>query len=178
MKGESTAGMAGRRPATLEEMRAVAHPLRLQILRLCLDQAMTNQQLAERLAKDPATVLHHVRTLVTTGFLAVEPVRHGDSGALEKPYRATGKSWTLDVGDRGDEYEAVALAALDAFRAELLEAGPHSTRSWARLGLTLNEQSLKELTERLSNVLQDFVDRGRDENGEPYGVYWVVHRRV
>ena len=62
-----------RRPATEAEAKALASPLRLRILRLCLDQALTNKQLAGRLGRDPGTVLHHVRTLVATGFLA-EPV--------------------------------------------------------------------------------------------------------
>ena len=39
---------ADRRPATPAEAKALASPLRLRILRLCLDQALTNKQLAER----------------------------------------------------------------------------------------------------------------------------------
>jgi DNA-binding transcriptional ArsR family regulator len=92
-----------RRPATAAEAKALAHPLRMRILRLCLDQALTNKQLAEWLGKDPGTVLHHVRTLVRTGFLVAEEVRQGEKGALEKPYRSTGKSWTLSVGDTAAE---------------------------------------------------------------------------
>ncbi|HLH47577.1 MAG TPA: hypothetical protein VKV25_10475, partial [Acidimicrobiales bacterium] len=44
-----------RRAATLEEARALANPLRLRILRLCLDQARTNAELAALLALQPAT---------------------------------------------------------------------------------------------------------------------------
>ena len=36
-------GPAAARP----EAKALAHPLRMRILRLCLDQALTNKQLAE-----------------------------------------------------------------------------------------------------------------------------------
>ena len=46
-------GPVVRRPATAAEAKALAHPLRIRILRLCLDQALTNKQLAERLGKDP-----------------------------------------------------------------------------------------------------------------------------
>src|SRR5919201_57526 len=60
----------GRRGATAEEAKAMGHPMRLRILRLCLDQELTNKQLAERLGKDPGTLLHHVRILVNAGFLA------------------------------------------------------------------------------------------------------------
>src|SRR5919106_5422794 len=111
-----------RRTATPEEARALAHPLRLRILRLCRDQAFTNKQLAERLGRDPGTVLHHVRTLVATGFLAADEVRQGDKGALEKPYRSTGKSWTLSLDESSVPPGVDAQAMLDAFQAELAEA--------------------------------------------------------
>ncbi len=80
-----------RREATPAEFKAMAHPLRLRILRLCLHDALTNKEIADRLGQDPATTLHHVRTLCATGFLSAEPPRTGKRGALEKPYRATRK---------------------------------------------------------------------------------------
>src|SRR6266542_3000990 len=51
-------------------------------MRLCLDQELTNKQLAERLGKDPGTLLHHVRILVKAGFLAPGESRNGAHGAL------------------------------------------------------------------------------------------------
>ena len=63
------------RDATPQEMRTLGHPLRLRILRLTLDQPMTNKELARRLGRDPGTVLHHVKRLVAGGFLAADPVR-------------------------------------------------------------------------------------------------------
>ena len=63
-----------RREATVREAKAMAHPLRLRILRLCLHQELTNKQLAERLGRDPGTVLYHVRHL--TGIY--EAVHLGD----------------------------------------------------------------------------------------------------
>ena len=55
-----------RRPATDAEARALASGLRLRILRLTLDEALTNKEIAERVGRNPASVLHHVRTLVDT----------------------------------------------------------------------------------------------------------------
>ena len=57
-----------RRPATDAEARALASGVRLRILRLCWDEPRTNKEIAARLDRNPATVLHHVRTLVDTGF--------------------------------------------------------------------------------------------------------------
>jgi DNA-binding transcriptional ArsR family regulator len=168
-----------RRAATPEEAKALANPLRLRILRLCLHQALTNKQLAGHLGKDPGTILHHVRTLVATGFLAAEQVRQGEHGAFEKPYRSTGKSWTLDVtdSDAGAWSPLVDQAALEAFQAELEEAGPNAMESNVRLGLTLNETSLKELRDRLHALAEDFAERPPDPDGKPYGLYFAIHRR-
>src|SRR4051812_16086908 len=110
----------GKREATPDEARALANPLRLRILRLCLDEALTNKQLSDALGKDPGSTLHHVRMLVDTGFLEVAEVRQGAKGALEKPYRATGKSWHVSVTDRSHQEEA-NLAVIDAFRDEVAE---------------------------------------------------------
>ena len=177
VKPKGLHGPVVRRPATAEEAKALAHPLRMRILRLCLDQALTNKQLAEWLGKDPGTVLHHVRRLVDTGFLVAEEVRQGDKGALEKPYRATGKSWTLSL-DADLEVETTASQAmLDAFLAELAEAGPGAASGFNRLALTLNKTSREELESRVLAVLDEFVTRPADPDGEPYGLLFAMHRR-
>ncbi len=166
-----------RRPATLEEARALAHPLRVRILRLCLDEELTNKQIADRLGKDPATVIHHVRTLVSTGFLAAGAVRAGASGALEKPYRATGKSWTLDIGEL-DEEVGEGVAMVEAFRDELLESGAQSVEALSRFSVTLTEPSLEELVSRLKGIAEEYGNRPPEEGGKPYGVLLGVHMRA
>jgi DNA-binding transcriptional ArsR family regulator len=164
-----------RRLATPEEAKALANPLRLRILRLCLGEALTNKQLAERLGKDPGTVLHHVRTLVATGFLTPEEVRQGEKGALEKPYRATGKSWNLSL-DADPATEVTATQAmLEAFLAELAEAGPGAARGFKRLALTLNQASLEEFETRLQALFDEFAARPPDPDGEPYGLLFGMH---
>jgi predicted ArsR family transcriptional regulator len=163
-----------RRPATPAEARALAHPLRLRILRHCWDEELTNKQLADRLGADPGTVIHHVRTLVATGFLVPGAVRTGPRGALEKPYRATGKSWTLNVG----EVENASLALVDAFRAELAEAGDGAVEALSRFALTLDDEARDDFVRRLSSLVEEFVHREPDEGGRPYGVLIAVHRRA
>jgi DNA-binding transcriptional ArsR family regulator len=170
-------GPVVRRAPTAAEAKALAHPLRMRILRLCLDQALTNKQLAEWLGKDPGTVLHHVRTLVKTGFLVPDEVRQGPKGALEKPYRATGKSWTLSLEESSVPAGVDAQAMLEAFQAELDEAGPGAAAGFNRLALTLNEASRKELESRVLAILDEFVTRPGDPDGEPYGLLFAMHRR-
>jgi DNA-binding transcriptional ArsR family regulator len=165
----------GKREATPDEARALANPLRLRILRLCLDEALTNKEIATRLGRDPGSTLHHVRMLVDGGFLAAEDVRHGASGALEKPYRATGKSWEMHVSDPETAAET-HLAMVDAFRAELAEAGPDGVVILSRFANVLDETSRTELVARLEAVVEEFALR-HDPDGTPFAFFFGGHTR-
>ena len=156
----------------------MAHPLRLRILRLCLHDSLTNKEIADRLEKDPATVLHHVRVLVDNGFLEAETPRTGARGALEKPYRATGRSWSLSV-DRfpADQQLTQAVVMVDALRAEMIEAGPERTRQGARLGLRLSDEAAAELAGRLETLVQEYAARPDDPTGRRYGLFTWFHER-
>lgn len=153
----------------------MAHPLRLRILRLCLHEALTNREIADRLDRDPASTLHHVRTLVRTGFLAADPVRTGARGALEKPYRATGKSWVLSLS-RSDDRLATAVAMLDAARDEALAAGPDSLLTDARLGLRLSEAAIAELTDRITALVAEYAALPPDPDGTRVGFTVMLNR--
>jgi DNA-binding CsgD family transcriptional regulator len=162
-----------RRPATEPEARALASAVRLRILRLCLGEALTNKEIAQRLGRDPASVLHHVRRLVDTGFLAPLPERRGTRGAKEIPYRATGKSWTVQVGDGGPARTQQAM--LQAFLAELADAGGELVDS-ARLGLRLRPADRDELSRRLVEVLDEFRARPDDPDGQWWSFFYAIHR--
>lgn len=166
------------RDATVEELKALAHPLRWRVLRLCWDRALTNKELSDRLDVAPATVLRHVRALVKAGFLAADPVRSGARGALERPYRATGRTWRLGLVDVAGEglAQRVDLAMLAAHRAEVLEAGPDANRETARGVLRLGAASQAELNTRLLELVTEFA--GRDEpDGEPLSYLWSLVAR-
>lgn len=160
-----------RRPATRAEARALAHPLRLRILRLCLDEARTNRELADHLREAPATVLYHVRTLVRTGFLAPEAERRGRRNAREIPYRATGKSWLLsfepDIGGH--------VAMLDAVRAELVEAGADAVLELTRMRRRLRPEQIAVFEERLVALVAE-IDAADDPDGEPVSFLLLAHR--
>lgn len=162
-------------PATPAEFKAMAHPLRLRILRMCLHDGLTNKQIADRLELDPASVLHHVRTLTRTGFLEAEPVRTGKRGALEKPYRATPKSWTLSF-PRPDDLLAAVIASIDAARDEVIAAGPDGFITNTRLGLRLSDYEIEELRMRLVALGQEFADRPATPDGTRVGLLTMLHR--
>ncbi|MEU4745005.1 helix-turn-helix domain-containing protein [Actinosynnema sp. NPDC023658] len=166
------------RDATVEELKALAHPLRWRILRLCFDRALTNKELSDRLGVAPATVLRHVRALVKTDFLTAEPVRSGTRGALERPYRSTGRTWQLGLVDAEGEglAQRVDLALLAAHRAEVLEAGPDAGRETFRGVLRLGAASQAELNARVLALIREFVERD-EPDGEPLSYLWSLVAR-
>jgi DNA-binding transcriptional ArsR family regulator len=163
-----------RRPATDAEARALASAVRLRILRLCLDSPLTNQEIAARLGRNPATVLHHVRTLADTGFLVADPARRGTRGAREVPYRATGKSWLMDGAGRAAPGRDPALAA---FLEEVAAVGEHRLES-TRLGLRLSARDRAELDRRLHALLDEYARRPADPDGEKWSLYLGMHPEV
>ncbi len=148
--------------------RVLNSVLRLRILRLCLDEPLTNKEVADRLGKDPATVYHHVRRLAERGFLVAQPERTGARGAREVPYLATRKSWHTPLPDGGSRL------LVETFLAELAEADPR-TVSTVRLGLRLTPAARDELLSRLQAVFQEYADRRPDPDGTPWSVFLAVH---
>lgn len=150
----------------------MAHPLRLRILRLCLDEALTNRELADRLGEQPATVLYHVRTLVRTGFLEAQRERRGRRGSREIPYLSTRKSWTLSF----EPDTAGHVAMLDAARAELVDSGPDAVLELVRLAVRLRPEQLEALGRRVVELVSE-ADAADDPEGEAIGILIAVHRR-
>jgi len=153
-------------------MHALGHPLRLRILRLTIDRALTNKEIAERVGRDPGTVLHHVKVLARAGFLAPEPTRAGKRGSIERPYRSTGKSWQIRMLPSADHTASV----LGAVRDEVLEAGQDAALTTVRLGVRLNAEDVAELRRRIHDLGDEFQPRD-DPTGEPIGLLALVHRR-
>ncbi|MDX6200760.1 MAG: hypothetical protein QOE24_2297 [Frankiales bacterium] len=159
--------MTERRPATDEEARALASSLRLRILRICLGEARTNKEIAGTLGRDPASILHHVRTLVRTGFLEAQDERRGARGAREVPYLATRKSWHLST-------PAEDRAMVDTFLEEVALAPPAEVDT-ARLGLRLAPEDMAEFRSRMRELLDDFAGRPDDPAAPAWSLFLVLH---
>lgn len=158
-----------RRPATDAEVRALSSTTRLRILRLCLGMALTNREIAERLDRHPASVLHHVRTLTEHGFLVAEPPRRGRRGAREIPYRATGLSWRLSIA-----HQARRDLLLATFLEEVAAVGEQHLDS-TRLGLHLGEDEIIEFRDRLQALLDEFALRPPSDRGARWSIYIGQH---
>ncbi|WP_344738562.1 winged helix-turn-helix domain-containing protein [Microbacterium awajiense] len=155
-------------PELEARMRALSSPLRLRILRLCAFDSRTNKELAELLDMNPGTMLHHVRTLVATGFLAAEDERAGAQGAREVPYRATGLSWRTPMRDGGGRILVETfLQQIEGLDEDELDI------TW--LGLRLNADHKAELHQRLHDLALEFKERGPDDDGESLSLFTAVH---
>jgi len=73
-----------------DQMRALAHPLRLQILDLLANEPRTNKQVATALGEPPSRVHFHVRELLAAGLIDLVDQRP-KGGVLEKYYRAAAR---------------------------------------------------------------------------------------
>jgi len=160
-----------RRAADEAESKALASPLRLRILRLALHEPRTNKELADALGRDPASVLHHVRTLVDTGFLVEQPVRRGPRGSRERPYLASGKSFYVDTG--GALVEGRDLL-LETFLQEIAELPPDQLDS-ARLGFRLSDDDRQQVRRKLQALLDEIATMRSDPDGEPWSIFLAVH---
>ncbi|HEY8474543.1 MAG TPA: helix-turn-helix domain-containing protein [Natronosporangium sp.] len=155
-------------PATRAEARALAHPVRLRIIRLTVDQPLTISELADRLGMAKATVLYHVRTLAREGFLVEQPPRRSAAGRTEKPYRSTHKSLTISL----THVPEFPLAVLDAFRAEV--AGHRDPEPVVfRRALRLNDASRARFIERIARLVEEYAGRP-DPDGRPVNVLAVA----
>lgn len=147
--------------------RALSSPLRLRILRLCLHESRTNKEIADILELNPATSLHHVRTLVSNGFLAAEEPRRGNRGAKEVPYRSTRQSWGTRIPD-------AAPMLVDTFLQEINGLDPEEIQV-IRVGLKLSEATQKEMIGRLREVIEDYALREPDADGVPTSLFMAHH---
>jgi DNA-binding transcriptional ArsR family regulator len=164
-----------RRPADEAELKALASPLRLRILRLALHEQRTNQEIAEALGLNPASVLHHVRTLVDTGFLVEQPVRRGPRGSRERPYLASGKSFYVSTAESTGAASEDLL--LQTFLQEIAGLGPGQLDS-TRLGFRLGAEDRARVQQRIQDLLDEIAAMPSDPDGQPWSIFLALHPEV
>lgn len=157
-----------RRIATAAEVAALSSDVRLRIIRLTHDTPLTNKEIAERLGKDPATTLHHVRKLVATGFLEAQPARSGNRGAREIPYLSTGLSWQLTWQDKPP---AAKEAVLRAFLGEVTDVGVDALQQ-IRLVVRADPGELKR---RLQALFDELATEPADPGDERVAIYLAMY---
>lgn len=172
MSEPSTTPVPEAADASLEaRAKALGSPIRWRILRLCLHEPRTNRELAALLDRNPATMLHHVRTLVDAGYLAPQEARRGTRGAREIPYLATRLTWTED------EQTSTSDVLVRTFLEEIEGLAPDDV-GIMRAGLRMSQDELHEYWTRVAAIVKDLLARREaepDVERTAWGVFMAVH---
>lgn len=114
--------------ADFQQIRALAHPLRLRILGLLAREPRTTKQVAELLGENHTKLYHHVQELERAKVIRLTETRQ-KRGTVEKYYQATAAlfraapsllSPARTAAEKPSEIEAMLNALLDAARADVL----------------------------------------------------------
>ncbi len=170
-----------------QSMRALAHPLRLQLMDLLgIEAELTATECAERTGESVASCSFHLRMLAKYGY--VEP---GEQRGREKPWRLASRSRTIgpDVENPESVREASAFARVivDREAARLhrtlvraAELGPDWLQSMVinTSSFWMTRDELSELIERFAEFQDElserFAHRRDDRSTRPDGAR-VVH---
>jgi len=154
--------------AGLDQVRALAHPLRLRLMELFVEQPTTTKQAAERLGQPPTRLYHHVAALERAGLIRLASTR-ANRGATEKYFEAVGKRFVggagvaaLLAGEKaGRDRTAVGALVFDQARNELVRAlaaggaARHPTLLAIRAVLHLSPAGANRLKKRLMAILAE-----------------------
>lgn len=170
-----------------EELKALAHPLRLRILELSLDQSRSTKQIAQILGKSPPKLYYHIAELERAGLIQVVETRMKNN-LQEKYYQAVAKDFTLDSSlfQAGVEETKTAVgellrSLLDVVRQEIyhsimnkaLPSEPKREREKQGVPLVATHDHIwaslpviAEAEEKILKLLEEIERLGGKEGGE------------
>jgi DNA-binding transcriptional ArsR family regulator len=140
-------------------VKALAHPLRVQILGVLEERVASPSDLADELGAPLGNVSYHVRTLTDLGLLKLVR-RRTRRGAVEHYYRATGRAtvsdraWAQVPGVVRRSMTGVALEqAIDQVsRAAATGGFDGDDATVTRHFLALDDEGLRELTDAVEEL--------------------------
>ncbi len=185
---------AGYQPAeilritTLEQLKAISDPLRMEILEIVAGEARTVKQMADKLSQPATKLYYHVSELEAAGFVKLVGTRV-KSGIIEKYYRITAESMQVDRAllNSGEGMEEPLAALIDtvfdttvadlmrSFRAGLLnqpggEVGPKSKVMILSQGLCrLRQEDVPTFIQKFTSLLEEMNPKTEDKGMVTYG---------
>jgi DNA-binding transcriptional ArsR family regulator len=143
-------------------VKALAHPLRVQILSTLEDRVASPSDLATELGAPLGNVSYHVRTLADLGLVKLVK-RRTRRGAVEHYYQARGRAqvsnraWAQVPGVVKRSMVAVALEqAVDAAGAAAAAGGfDHEDSNLSRQSVTLDAKGFGEVSQAIARLHED-----------------------
>ena len=152
------------RADTSARMKALGDPLRLTILDLVLERAMTVTELAARLDRPKGSVAYHVKVLLDAGLLQV--VRTQKVRAIEERYYGRVARTIVFEHEPGEiPFLQDMVSEIDLERSDDETTGGFTYRH-ARIP----RDRAQEYIDRLYEITLEFIDEPRDGDVE-YGMY-------
>ncbi len=143
---------------TPERMKALGDRLRMTVLDLVLERAMTVTELAERLKRPRGTVAYHVDILLAAGLLQVVRTRRVRA-VDERYYGRTARTITFHQHTPGElAFFDDVLAEVDFERLEAKQPGAYATLRRARIPA----ERAEEFAARLDALSHEFIALPRD----------------
>lgn len=177
--------------SNLETLRAIADPLRVQIMELLEDKTLTVKQVAEKLGLAPSKLYYHFGALEKLGMIEVAETRMV-ANMLEKTYRSAAHILDVDPAlfqfskDSDNESINILLSStIDATREDLLrsmQARQFQLEQGAdeqprriiinRVVSSVSEKRIGEFQERLVKLIQEFEaeDKTSKSADQPYAL--------
>jgi DNA-binding transcriptional ArsR family regulator len=147
---------------TPARLKAIGDPLRMTVLDLVLERAMTVTELAARVSRPRGTVAYHVDILVNAGLLKVVRTRRVRA-VEERFYGRTAQTIDFHHNTPGElAFFSDALAQADFERLEAKQPGAYATLRHARIPASLAE----EFAARLHEMTLEFIALPRDGDVE------------
>ncbi|WP_053364839.1 winged helix-turn-helix domain-containing protein [Bacillus sp. FJAT-27245] len=142
---------------TLEQQKLISTPLRVKIIYLLCEEAMTAKQVADELGKTAGSIHYHVQQLYKGGILDLVETRE-NKGIIEKYYRSKATQFNLNTNDperKGIRTKAISLEFTDEELADFEEEYDNLLEKWlkktvahkeGRTSFTLSLEFKKDLT--------------------------------
>lgn len=171
----------------LEEIKAISHPYRLEILEAFDGEPLSAKQLSEILGEPHAKINYHIKNLVSVGILELveEKVK---SGIIEKYYLPKAKMIVIDksiLSSNNDSLvQTLNQASISLFEkisedfyraAENSEIQSKHIRHYNQFYLTEDEgkELMVTLEEKLYEILENKKEKDK-ENVRPYNITFMA----
>ena len=183
--GARRSGTAADRRRVTQELRALAHPLRLRLLEEFAGAPRTTMQVAAAMGEPPTRLYHHVNALERAGILTLARTRQV-RGATEKYYEVARKAFGTTRAtkvSRGMSGSLRGLAhmmfdeARDDLAAAIAAPGPRKPGTAPvaiRALLNVTPAQLARARKRLMAAIEAIQEDCRDKETPPDALRWAL----
>lgn len=157
----------------LDQVRALANPLRLRILDALTGIARTPKQVADRLRLKPTGLYHHVRVLEKAGLIRQTETRK-KRGTLETYYRAARDEVRVDPAVFGKRRRGVAGVVTGVLDAAQDDVGRMRSPADPVLALRLRMPVVPSRLKMLEALLQKWAAAASRDGAREYALTLVA----